>query len=46
MDQPEQHLADVSGAGRWYSPVAVTVEDGKMYLLRVVVAEDEQPRVW
>jgi hypothetical protein len=28
--------------GRWIHPSGLRFEDGKMYLLRVVVAEDEQ----
>jgi hypothetical protein len=31
------------GTGRWIHQSRLPFEDGKMYLLRVVVAEDEQP---
>jgi len=45
MDQPEQRLADESRAGRWIHQSRLRFEDEKMYLLRVVVAEDEHPPV-
>ncbi|MBZ5621651.1 MAG: DUF4258 domain-containing protein [Acidobacteriia bacterium] len=45
MDHPEQRLADESRARRWIHQSRFRFEDGKMYLLRVVVAEDEQPPV-
>jgi hypothetical protein len=45
MDHPEQRLIDESRMGRWIYQSRVRFEDGKMYLLRVVVAEDEQPCV-
>ena len=45
MDHPEQRLVDESRAGRWIRQSRLRFEDGKMYLLRVVVAEDEQPPV-
>ena len=45
MDQPEQRLADDSGTGRWIHQSRLRFEDGKMYLLRVVVDEDEHPPV-
>ena len=38
-----QRLADESKAGRSIRQSRLRFEDGKMYLLRVVVAEDEQP---
>lgn len=45
MEHPEQRLGDESGMGRWIHQSRLRFEDGKMYLLRVVVAEDEQPSV-
>jgi hypothetical protein len=43
MDQPEQRLVDESRADRWIYQSRSRFEDGKMYLLRVVVDEDEEP---
>ena len=43
MDHPEQRLVDQSEAGRWIRQSRLRFEDGKMYLLRVVVDEDDQP---
>jgi Domain of unknown function (DUF4258) len=43
MDQPEQRLVDESRADRWIYQSRLRFEDGKMYLLRVVVDEDEEP---
>jgi hypothetical protein len=45
MDHPEQRLADESRAGRWIYQSRLRFEDEKMYLLRVVVADDEHPPV-
>jgi hypothetical protein len=45
MACPEQRLADESRAGRWILQSRFRFEDGKMYLVRVVVAEHEQPPV-
>jgi len=45
MQHPEQRLADESRAGRWIYQSQLPFEDGKMYLLRVVVDEREQPPV-
>jgi Domain of unknown function (DUF4258) len=45
MDHPEQRLADESRKGRWIYQSRLWFEDGKMYLLRVMVAEDERPPV-
>ena len=45
MNHPEQRLVDESRTGRWIYQSRLWFEDGKMYLLRVVVAEDEQPPV-
>jgi hypothetical protein len=41
--RPEQRVVDESYPGRWIHQSRLRFEDGKMYLLRVVVAEDEQP---
>ena len=43
LDSPEQRLADESHTGRWIYQSRLQQEDGKMYLLRVVVDEDEYP---
>ena len=43
MDQPEQRLVDESRAGRWIYQSRLAFEDGKIYLVRVVVDEDEEP---
>jgi hypothetical protein len=43
MDNPEQRLIDNSQMGRCIHQSRLRFEDGKMYLLRVVVAEDEHP---
>ena len=43
MDSPEQRLVDESCPGRWVHQSRLLFEDGRMYLLRIVVAEDEQP---
>ncbi len=45
MDHPEQRLVDESRTGRWIHQSRLPFEDEKIYLLRVVVAEDEQPPV-
>ena len=45
MEHPEQRLVDESGTGRWIHQSRLRFGDGKMYLLRVVVAEEEQPHV-
>ena len=45
MDRPEQRLADRPRTGRWIHQSRLRFEDEKMYLLRVVVAEDEHPPV-
>jgi hypothetical protein len=45
MDHAEQRLIDESGAGRWIRQSRLRFEDGRIYLLRVVVAEEEQPPV-
>ena len=43
MDAPEQRLRDESRAGAWIYPSRLRFKDGKMYLLRVVVAEEHMP---
>jgi len=43
MEHPEQRLVDDAGEGRWIYQSRFPFEDGKMYLVRVVVDEDEQP---
>jgi hypothetical protein len=43
MDHPEQRLIDDSRAGRWIYQSRLRFEDAKMYLLRVVVDEEEEP---
>jgi hypothetical protein len=43
MDHPEQRLVDEACKGRWIYQSRLRFEDGKMYLLRVVVDEEEQP---
>lgn len=43
MGHPEQRLVDESRADRWIYQSRSPFEDGKMYLLRVVVDEGEQP---
>ena len=45
MDHPEQRVVDESRTDHWIYQSRLQFEDGKIYLLRVVVAEDEQPRV-
>ena len=43
MEHPEQRLVDESGTGRWIYQSRLRFGDGKMYLLRVVVDEEEEP---
>jgi hypothetical protein len=45
MDHPEQRLADESRTGRWIHQSRLRFEDGRMYLLRVIVAGNERPPV-
>jgi hypothetical protein len=45
MDAPEQRVIDGQATGRWIHQSRLRFEDGKMYLLRVIVAEDQQPPV-
>jgi hypothetical protein len=45
MHHPEQRLVDESHLSRWIYQSQLRFEDGKMYLLRVVVDEGEQPPV-
>jgi hypothetical protein len=42
MDHPEQRVVDESQAGRWIYQSRFPFNDGKIYLLRVVVDEAEQ----
>lgn len=42
-ERPEQRLIDESCKGRWIYQSRFALERGKMYLLRVVVDEDDQP---
>jgi hypothetical protein len=43
MEHPEQRLVDESAPGRWIYRSRFTFEGGKMYLVRLVVDEGEQP---
>ena len=43
MDDPEQRVVDESCTGRWIHQSRLRFENGKMYLLRVVVDEGEKP---
>jgi len=45
MAHPEQRLVDGSRTGRWIYQSQLRFDDEKMYLLRVVVDEEEQPAV-
>jgi Domain of unknown function (DUF4258) len=45
MDHPEQRQVDESCPDRWIYQSRLLFEDGKMYLLRVVVDENEEPPV-
>ncbi len=45
IDAPEQRVRDESRSGAWIYQSRVRFEDGKMYLLRVVVAEGYTPPV-
>ncbi len=45
VNAPEQRLRDESRAGAWVYQSRLRFEDGKMYLLRVVVAEEHAPPV-
>ena len=45
MERPEQRRADDSGTGRGIRQSRIRFEDGKLYLLRVVVDEQEEPPV-
>jgi len=40
---PEQRVVDESRPGRWIRQSRLQFEGGRMYLLRVVVDEDERP---
>ena len=43
MDAPEQRFRDEPRSGAWIYQSRLWFEDGKMYLLRVVVAEEHVP---
>jgi hypothetical protein len=43
MEHPEQRLVDESNTNRWIRQSRFPFGDGKIYLLRVVVDENEQP---
>jgi SH3-like domain-containing protein len=43
IDDPEQRVVDESGTGRWIYQSRLPFEDATMYLLRVVVDEDDEP---
>jgi hypothetical protein len=43
MDNPEQRIIDESHPGRWIYQSRLPSENGKIYLLRVVVDEEEEP---
>jgi hypothetical protein len=45
MDGPEQRVVDESRTGRWIHQSRLRFENGKMYVLRVVVDDEEQPPV-
>lgn len=45
MEDPEQRVVDESRTDRWIHQSRFRFENGKMYLLRVVVDEEEQPPV-
>ena len=45
LEHPEQRVVDESSEARWIYQSRFPLEDGKMYLLRVVVDEDENPPV-
>jgi hypothetical protein len=45
IDHPEQRQVDESRPDRWIHQSRLRFEDGKIYLLRVVEDEDEEPPV-
>jgi hypothetical protein len=45
MEEPEQRLPEESRAGHWVYQSRLRFEDGRLYLLRVVVAEEHSPPV-
>ena len=45
VDAPEQRVRDESRAGAWIYQSRLRFEDGRIYLLRVVVAEEHTPAV-
>jgi uncharacterized protein YuzE len=45
VSDPEQRLRDESRAGRWIYQSRFRFDDGKMYLVRVIMAEEHVPAV-
>jgi hypothetical protein len=45
LNGPEQRVPDESHAGRWIYQSRVRFDDGKLYLLRIVVTEEEPQTV-
>lgn len=45
LSSPGQRVADDAGTGNWVYQSQLRFEDGKIYLLRVVVAEEHIPPV-
>jgi hypothetical protein len=45
IEEPEQRLPEESRAASWVYPSRLRFEDGRLYLLRVVVAEEHSPPV-
>lgn len=45
LNGPEQRMLDESHAGRWIYQSRMRFDDGKLYLLRVVVTEEEPQTV-
>ena len=45
IDYPEQRVRDEARAGAWIYQSRLRFEDGRIYLLRVVVAEEHTPAV-
>ena len=45
VSSPDQRVPDDSGSGSWVYQSRIRFEDGKIYLLRVVLAEEHIPPV-
>ena len=45
LNGPEQRMPDDSRAGRWIYQSRISFDDGKLYLLRIVVTEIEPQTV-